>query len=135
ADHSNRVNKAIHLLCIWPIVWTGFALMTQCSFGKLPSWVLEQLPLREEAWNLHLATPLVAIYIFLYLAMDPIAGGLASVLMAATYFTSNLWMADGGSPRLVAAVHIIGWLAQFYGHAAHEDRAPALLDNLFQVSQ
>lgn len=65
--------------------------------------------------------------------MDPIAGGLASVLMAAAYLTSNMWMADGGSPRVATAVHILGWLAQFYGHAAHEGRAPALLDNLFQV--
>lgn len=66
-DHSNRVNKAIHLLCIWPIVWTGCALMTQCSCGKLPPTILEQLPLKDEAWNLHLGTPVVLLYIFFYL--------------------------------------------------------------------
>lgn len=65
--------------------------------------------------------------------MDPFAGGVASLLVAATYVTSNMWMADGGSARLAAVGHLVGWLAQFYGHAAHEGRAPALLDNLFQV--
>ncbi|CAN0537603.1 unnamed protein product, partial [Ectocarpus sp. 12 AP-2014] len=156
ADHSNRVNKFIHLLCIWPIIWTGCALMTQCSFGKLPSEVLEHLPLRDEAWNLHLGTPVVMVYIFVYLAtrcklctvptyrrfnvlaivvavMDPFAGGVASLMMASTYLTTNLWMAGGGSARLATAAHIGCWLAQFYGHAAHEGRAPALLDNLFQA--
>ncbi|CAM9867493.1 unnamed protein product, partial [Ectocarpus fasciculatus] len=131
--HSNRVNKFIHLLCIWPIIWTGVALMTQCSFGKLPSDVLELLPLRDEAWNVHLGTPVVMVYIFVYLVMDPFAGGVASLMMATTYLTSNLWMASGGSARLATAVHIGCWLAQFYGHAAHEGRAPALLDNLFQA--
>ncbi|CAM9377468.1 unnamed protein product, partial [Ectocarpus sp. 8 AP-2014] len=131
--HSNRVNKFIHLLCIWPIIWTGCALMTQCSFGKLPSAVLEQLPLKDEAWNLHLGTPVVMVYIFVYLVMDPLAGGVASFMMASTYLTTNLWMAGGGSARLATAAHIGCWLAQFYGHAAHEGRAPALLDNLFQA--
>jgi Protein of unknown function (DUF962) len=33
----------------------------------------------------------------------------------------------------VAAVHAAGWMAQFWGHAVHEGRAPALRDNLFQA--
>lgn len=28
-------------------------------------------------------------------------------------------------------IHIIAWLAQFYGHGVYEGRSPALLDNLF----
>jgi uncharacterized membrane protein YGL010W len=27
-------------------------------------------------------------------------------------------------------LHIVAWIAQFYGHGVHEGRAPALLDNL-----
>ncbi|CAN0121569.1 unnamed protein product [Pylaiella littoralis] len=131
--HNNRVNRAIHLLCIWPIVWTGYAILTQCSFGTLPAGILEKLPLRDEAWNLHLGTPIALVYIFVFLIMDPIAGGLASLMMASTYFTSNMWMADGGSVLVATAAHILGWLAQIYGHVAHEGRAPALLDNLFQA--
>lgn len=66
-DHSNRVNKAIHLLCIWPILWTALALMSQCSLGKLPPGVLEQLPLRDEAWALHPGTIVSFVYISLYM--------------------------------------------------------------------
>ena len=67
ADHSNRINKAIHLICIWPILWTTLALATCCSFGKLPPGVLEFLPVREDAWNIHAGTPVVLIYIVVYL--------------------------------------------------------------------
>lgn len=65
--------------------------------------------------------------------MDPLAGGLASLMVLSCYLTSNLWMADGGSAVLAGAVNIMGWLAQFYGHGAHEGRVPALVDNIFQV--
>lgn len=99
------MNKAIHLLCIWPIIWTGYALMTQCSFGKLPDSILEQLPLREEAWNLHLGTPFVMVYIFLYLGecflliavvAAAIVGSLASIFLCGRYLnwfllTSSKW--------------------------------------------
>ena len=65
--------------------------------------------------------------------MDPFAGSLASLLVVATYMTSNMWMADGGSAMLAVGFFVMGWIAQFYGHGVHEGRAPALLDNLFQA--
>lgn len=65
--------------------------------------------------------------------MDPFAGGLASLLVIASYFTANLWIADGGSLVLAGGVNVAGWIAQFYGHYVHEGRSPALMDNLFQV--
>ena len=65
--------------------------------------------------------------------MDPFVGGLASLLVIASYVTSNLWMADGGSAALAGGLNVAGWLAQFYGHFVHEGRSPALVDNLFQV--
>ena len=40
----------------------------------------------------------------------------------------------GGHTRsllwITTCIHILGWLAQFYGHGVHEGRAPALMDNL-----
>lgn len=35
--------------------------------------------------------------------------------------------------QLAVGVHVVCWLAQFYGHAVHEKRAPALFDNLLQA--
>ena len=66
--------------------------------------------------------------------IDPFVGGLASLLVIACYATSNLWMADGGSAALAAGLHVAGWIAQVYGHLVHEGKAPALVENLFQVS-
>lgn len=40
--------------------------MSQYSFGKLPPGVLEQLPLRDEAWGLHLGTIVSLVYIAVY---------------------------------------------------------------------
>lgn len=67
-DHSNPKNKAIHLLFVWPILWTGLALLASfCPLGSLPPGVLEHLPFRDVAWNLHLGTPLTLAYVFVYL--------------------------------------------------------------------
>lgn len=76
-DHSNRMNKAIHLLFVWPILWTGLALLASFfPLGSLPPGVLEHLPFRDVAWNLHLGTPLTLAYVFVYLGEQPSAAGL-----------------------------------------------------------
>lgn len=67
--------------------------------------------------------------------MDIFVGGLAAILVMACYVTSNLWVAAGGSAAVAGGLHVIGWLAQFYGHGVHEGRSPALVDNLFQVGR
>ena len=71
ADHRDKVNRAIHLACIWPILWTTLALMTQLPIGKLPHEVLKWLPLRDEAWDLHLGTPIVLIFVIVYCGESP----------------------------------------------------------------
>ena len=71
ADIVNDVNNAIHIACIWPILWTTLALMTQLPIGKLPHEVLAWLPLRQEAWDLHLGTPVVLIFVIVYLGESP----------------------------------------------------------------
>lgn len=32
--------------------------------------------------------------------------------------------------KYALALHVVCWIAQFYGHGVHEKRSPALLDNL-----
>ncbi|CAM9270365.1 unnamed protein product [Ascophyllum nodosum] len=65
--------------------------------------------------------------------MDPFVGGLASLLVIASYVKANLWMADGGSAALAGGLNVAGWLAQLYGYFVHEGRSPALVDNLFRA--
>jgi uncharacterized membrane protein YGL010W len=47
-----------------------------------------------------------------------------------TLLTATAYARQPDSFRVAAAIHIFGWLAQFYGHGVHERRAPAVLDNL-----
>jgi len=50
--------------------------------------------------------------------------------MAATLLTATAYASKPGSLGIAAAVHVVCWLAQFYGHGVHEGRAPAVLDNV-----
>ena len=52
--------------------------MSQYSFGKLPPGVLEQLPLRDEAWGLHLGSIVSLVYITLYLGETAVSVNLQS---------------------------------------------------------
>ena len=49
------------------------------------------------------------------------------------YFSEILIVENPEIWKLAVGVHIFCWVAQFYGHGAHEGRAPALFDNLFQA--
>ncbi|CAM9270750.1 unnamed protein product [Ascophyllum nodosum] len=131
--HTNKFNRAIQVACIWPILWTTLALMTQLPIGKLPREVLGWLPLREQAWDLDLGVPIVLIYVIVYCVMDPFVGRLASLLVIASYVTSNLWMAYGGSAALAGGLNMVGWLALFYGNFVLEGRSPAMVNNLFRA--
>jgi uncharacterized membrane protein YGL010W len=56
---------------------------------------------------------------------------LAHIPIAAfTLLTATAYASQPGSLWAAATVHVLCWLAQFYGHGVHEGRAPALLDNL-----
>ena len=47
-----------------------------------------------------------------------------------TLLTATAYARQPDAVKVAAAVHIFGWLAQFYGHGVHERRAPAVLDSL-----
>lgn len=65
-DHDNIVNKVIHIMCVWPILWTAMALFASTGTSPPPQWVVEYFPFNQEAWNLHAGTPGVLVYIFFY---------------------------------------------------------------------
>jgi len=49
---------------------------------------------------------------------------------AATLLTATAYASKSGSFGTAAVIHVVGWIAQLYGHGVHEGRSPALLDNL-----
>ena len=104
---------------------------------------------------LDMVAALYAVY-YLVIEQPGIAGPIASAMIAGCWYTANLakstYSYDFLFPRCVG-LHILCWIAQFYGHGAHEGifdhtivvyynpnllclfvgRAPALLDNLPQA--
>jgi uncharacterized membrane protein YGL010W len=82
-------------------------------------------------------TMLFALRYILYYAFieqPGIAGLIAVALVLYGYqFAVNAVQTISYVWQPALAVHIFCWVAQFYGHFAHEKRAPALFDNLFQA--
>lgn len=84
------------------------------------------------------ALPAAIAYAIFYLAIAPFGLGfsMATLVFAQLAAATHLYSTYGGLSTFMPAaigVHVVSWIAQFYGHGVHEGRAPALLDNLFQV--
>ncbi|KAF2831008.1 DUF962-domain-containing protein [Ophiobolus disseminans] len=129
AYHHNRVNVAVHIICVPPILLTAFLLLTNTPAVPLPSWLsVPNLPL-------NVGTAGAALYSTLYILMEPVAGALlAPILIGATAYANHLTSTYGATANYWAgAINIVCWMAQFVGHGKFEGRAPALLDNLVQA--
>ncbi|XP_023325170.1 uncharacterized endoplasmic reticulum membrane protein C16E8.02 [Eurytemora carolleeae] len=134
--HNNPANVAIHLFCIWNIVWSGQVLLQ-----FTPSLV--STPAMVSSWcehiHLNFAALTTLIYVIAYLLMDPLAGGLGAALMVGIYLGTgtlvNTTSTLGGWPlwQAVLLFHVTMWILQFIGHGVFEKRAPALLDSWDQA--
>ena len=136
--HNNPFNIAIHLFCIWNILWSFLALGHYApAFMDAPD-VFNNLPLVGNLpINISMITSLV--YVVTYVLMDPIAGTLGAVMV----LFLNQWtgqMVIAGAPFLgyplwqpILAFHIFMWIVQFIGHGIFEGRAPALMDSWDQA--
>ncbi|KAH7326545.1 hypothetical protein B0I35DRAFT_405764 [Stachybotrys elegans] len=130
AYHHNPVNVAIHMLCVPPILLTGFCMATYSgTLIPTPEWLT--IPYLD----LNLGTIAATLYASLYVLLEPVAGtALAILCLAGTAFCNYLRMSDPSATlQTAAALHVVCWIAQFIGHGAFEGRAPALLDNLVQA--
>lgn len=127
--HFNSTNVAIHLVCI-PLILLSFVCMTidipvlslypYFTIGVLWAWVYGLYYVALD-WQLGLPT-LVGLTGFAHFQK--------------THFDtlSDQTMLLPSDYKMIAiGVHVVCWLAQFYGHAFHERRAPALIDNLLQA--
>ena len=129
--HFNHTNVAIHLVCI-PMI-----LLSAITFG-IPT----TFPSISSNSQFNLGNIVAWIYGLYYIALDWKVG-LPSAALLTTYahFIRNYYssLSKIGSSatsdfiKLAVGVHIMAWIAQFYGHGVHEKRAPALLDNLLQA--
>ncbi|KFA64135.1 hypothetical protein S40285_00842 [Stachybotrys chlorohalonatus IBT 40285] len=130
AYHRNSVNVGIHMLCVPPILITGFCMATYTgTLIPTPEWLT--IPYLD----LNLGTIAATLYAALYVLLEPVAGtALAILCLASTAFCNYLRIHGSASTlQVAAALHVVCWIAQFVGHGVFEGRAPALLDNLFQA--
>jgi uncharacterized membrane protein YGL010W len=123
--HSNRVNQWIHLVCIPLIFFTGFIFLSYTE----PIALLGGLN-----WSSIVALVYITYYLILELPSLPVAGVIASsIIVCFKLYGDSLTMQHPVIWKPALAVHLLSWLIQFYGHAVHEKRSPALIDNLAQA--
>lgn len=128
--HSNPINVKIHLVCIPILLSTFLFMLSSIRLGA------------NELING--GTVVITLYGVYYIILDRHVGIPATLLFGAVVvWFSHAYYHVTQLPSLLVTkaqlfngslvVHIVSWIAQFYGHARHEHRAPLLLDNLLQA--
>ena len=127
--HSNLGNRIIHLLCIWPLVCTGLLLL---HYLPLP-WI-SHINLTSPV-NLDVALVCTMLYMLTFLAMEPIAGTLGSIMV----FCINIWtfwLVQSSNLVLgyhlwqaVLCLHLVLLLVLFISHKVFEGTSQPLMDS------
>lgn len=129
AYHTNKVNVAIHIVCV-PMIWMTFlTLLLHAGVAFPRSELPEQVP-EQVAPHLNIAALVAALYWIYYLVLDVPTAALIAPLWVAYYVVAWQLERVPHSAAIATGLFIFSWIAQFYGHGVHEGRAPALLDNL-----
>ncbi|ODM95244.1 hypothetical protein Ocin01_11427 [Orchesella cincta] len=128
--HHAFVNQLIHIVCVWPILWTAL-VFTQ--------YIPIEAPISTPVHPANIALFTALFYAAVYVVMDKKAGSLAALLVLICLITSRRFYLTAeisyGVPawQLAVLIHVVCWIAQFVGHGVFEGRAPALLDNVTQA--
>lgn len=133
AYHSNPVNILIHMLFVWPILFSNLMLLhyTPCFFNLPKIEFCDHSPL-----DLNLGFLVTVFYALFYVAMDKKAGTLGAFLCFFCWVASSSVCYHLGFSlawKVAVAAQVFCWTGQFIGHGVFEKRSPALLDNLAQA--
>jgi 2-hydroxy fatty acid dioxygenase len=110
-----------------PLIYATFIILT----GLIPS-----IPISSNLPELRISDLGVAVYALGYFFLEPLAGTLMlPFLLGCGYYARTLPLEYPSNivATYATAGNVASWIAQFAGHGLAEGRAPALLDNLFQV--
>lgn len=89
AYHSNRINIAIHMMCVWPILFTALLLLYFTpSLFNLPPFELS-LSGYKVVLLFNIGFLLTLIYSVFYVRFDPRAGSLAAFLCLICWVSSS----------------------------------------------
>lgn len=133
AYHSNPINIVVHMIFVWPILFTALLLLNFIPpfFSQSPIQLLGQSFL-----VLNYGFLLTVVYALYYVSLDRKAGSLAALLCFLSWAGSSALGHHLGfslSWKVGLASQLLCWTGQFIGHGVFEKRAPALLDNLAQA--
>ncbi|KAJ6636139.1 2-hydroxy-palmitic acid dioxygenase mpo1, partial [Pseudolycoriella hygida] len=135
AYHHTTVNKIIHVICVWPILWSALVLSEY-----IPLVAPEQFNTFVVAVHpLNVTFVAAVFYAAVYLLMDKKAGFIATLLLAFCLVSGRKFYLEAelnygyAAWQIAAVIQVVCWVAQFVGHGVFEGRAPALFDNLVQA--
>jgi len=136
AYHRNPINIAIHMLFVWPILFTALLILYFTpSLFNLPH-IEFSLFGNDVILVLNVGFLFALIYSVFYVCLDVKAGSLAALLCAICWVASSFIASRLGFSlawKVVLVAQLLCWTVQFIGHGIFEKRAPALLDNLVQA--
>lgn len=127
--HSNPINVAIHIIFVWPILFTALIIL----YFTPPIFSLSQT---HPILVFNLGFLFTVFYALFYASLDIKAGSFVAFLTFLAWISSSFVANSLGYDlawKIVLASQLICWTGQFIGHGVFEKRAPALLDNLAQA--
>jgi len=129
AYHSNRINVAIHIVCVPLLLWSFQVMASQIP---VPSFIPAVHHRFSEylVFDLNYSAIHAAIYLAYYFALEPFAALLYTPQLVLSLLTATAYSRSADHITKAMILHAFSWVAQFLGHGVAEKRAPALLDNL-----
>ncbi|GAB5358791.1 hypothetical protein AAMO2058_000489100 [Amorphochlora amoebiformis] len=121
--HMDPINILIHIPFVPTIMWSAFGMLaTTAPLVKgAPKWCDMSLPI---------AVIYAAYYAVMGKKLSPAFAITAVSLVLAMFASVHIFHLPA---NVYGIIHIASWIMQFYGHAIHERRAPALLNNISQA--
>lgn len=134
AYHSNPVNILIHMMFVWPILFTTLVILyfTPAFFNLSKI----EVGCGHCSLVLNWGFFFTVIYSVFYVCLDKKSGSLAALLCFTSWVLGSSLANHLGFSlawKVVLAAQLFCWTGQFIGHGVFEKRAPALLDNLAQA--
>lgn len=108
------MNKIIHIVCVWPILWSAYVLSEYIPFvapEKFNAFVAVVHPL-------NVTFVAAVLYAIVYISMDKKAGVIATILLAFCLITSRRFYLESevlnGYPawQIGVVVQVVCWAAQ-----------------------
>ena len=118
------------------IVMTAVYMLSFINLSTYIPDIYTKLITQYTGFGFNAATVVGVCYMIYYLYLSTnLVGVLASLLIGICYYIGSYYYVTMGDKVWNNAVtlHVVCWIAQFYGHGIHEGRSPALFDNLFQA--